>query len=167
MPDTRSIIESSISSIRQDGPADGGPEPDIQADTTDAADTGAAADDAPVREPDDIPDDPDVPAKVTEPATEPAKKPEEKVENDDVNAEPEFTTGKDGRKLVNRIPQPRVKAMVDKAVTKAVEAAKAAHTTEVAEYKTKIGSYDNLGAIMEHDADRFMAMIAEINPRYK
>lgn len=159
MPDTHSIIASAIAGIREDGPADGGPEPTETVETTETAvadtsdaDTGdgvAATDDgaaAPV-------------AKV--------EKPEEKADNDDFDKEPEFTLDARGRKSVNKIPQPRVKKMVESSVKRAVEARDKEHTEKVKAYEGELQSTRAIGKIMDDDPSRFMAILANHDPRYK
>lgn len=168
MSDTRSVIEASIASARQDSPADGGPEP---TETADAPESGGSGDPDPepetdLADPDPVDADPDEPAKVAEP--EPVKEPvEKKPEDDDFDKEPEYTEDKNGRKQVNRIPQPRVKKMVEHAVAKAVEAERAAHTEKIGGFEKQLKSYDQLGEIMESDPDRFMQMLTSTHPAYK
>lgn len=167
MPDTstRSVIEQSIAATREDGPADGGPDT-TGTETAETPETADTADEPETPDP-DTPDVPEGEEAVTPPA-EPEKKPEEKApENEDVEAEPEFTTDKNGRKRVNSIPQPRVKKMVEGAVKKAVEAATKDHTTKIAGHEETIKSYERMGSLIETDPDRFMTILAETNPAYK
>jgi hypothetical protein len=163
--------------MRQDAPADGGPDPVIDGDapdlggddTPDAGDGGlddadldpAAAGDGD----DDPPAAPVVPKVEDKPKDEP--KPEEKTDEDDFSKEPEFTTDKNGRKRVNSIPQPRVKKMVENAVTKAVTAKETEHTEKVKTFEKQIAEYEDLGSIMATDPDRFFGMLQSAYPAYK
>lgn len=163
--------------MRQDAPADGGPDPVIDGDAPDlggddAPDPGdGGLDDADLDpaaaggDDDDAPAAPVVPKVEDKPKDEP--KPEEKKDEGDFSAEPEFTTDKNGRKIVNRIPQPRVKKMVENAVTKAVTAKETEYTEKVSQFEKQIAEYEDLGSIMATDPDRFFGMLQSAYPAYK
>lgn len=171
MSDTHSIIAASIANIREDGPGDGGPEPTEPAESE------------PVAEPDPAPaadsdssdagsDAPDTGSSATsDPLPAPPKPAEEKPkdeakEGDDIDAEPEFKVDANGRKRINSIPQPRVKKMVEKAVTKAVEAKSAEFTEQIKTYESKVQEFEGIGQIMATDPDRFVQMLAKAYPAY-
>lgn len=157
MSETRSIIESSISSIREDSPADGGPEP---ADTgSESVELGGDTPE-PVASGDDEGDTGEIAAPAA-PVAE-VKPPEPEPENDDFDKEPEFTTDARGRKTANRIPHTRVAVMVKKAVEKA----QAALQPKLQEYEARVNQFEGLGQIMATDADRFMSMLAQAYPAY-
>lgn len=173
MSDTHDIIAASIASIREDGPGDGGPEPTTPAES-EPADT---SDLAPAADPDPDAGDSggdalDQGSSATSDPLPVAPKPaeekpkDEAKEGDDIDAEPEFKVDATGRKQVNRIPQPRVKAMVEKAVTKAVEAKSAEFTEKTQRYEAQIQEFEGLGQIMATDPDRFVQMLAKAYPAY-
>jgi len=166
--DTRSIIEASIANIREDGPGDGGPEPLASPDTPDIDTSDAPADPVDAPEPAEG-DTPAVPEPVSEtPATpEPPKEEKPAADNEDFDTEPEFTQDKNGRKIVNRIPQPRVKKMVERAVAKATEAKEREFTEKVSIFEQQIKGYEDLGEIMATDDGRFMQMLAQAYPAYR
>lgn len=182
MSDTRSIIAASISNIRQDGPADGGPEP--SAPEPAASDDQGAADDTatgfidepgdddpgPVTSDDDtdgVAGDPPPAAPVPEPVT-PDPKPEDKAtDNDDFDKEPEKIRDKNGREVVNRIPQPRVKRMVENAVKKAEAAKDEAHAATTGALRKQLDEFETYGVVMATDPERFMSMLAAAYPAYQ
>lgn len=168
MSDTRDIISQSIASMREDGPGDGGPDvstdtPDVDTSTesVEPTDTGDSTGDHPEES-----DTPAVPEPVSETPEAPAV-PEPPKDNEDFDTEPEFTTDKNGRKMVNRIPQPRVKKMVERAVARVTEAKEKEFTERVSTYETRIRDYEGLGEIMATDPDRFFSMLQNAYPAYK
>lgn len=176
MADTHSIITSSIANMRQDGPADGGPDPvsDGGSDPGVTDDFGGDEPDLPSGDDLDPADDNDpgervpVAPVVADPTEKKVEEPpKDKVDEDDFEKEPEFKVDASGRKQVNRIPQPRVKKMVETAVSKAVAAKDTEHTAAVKQFEERIANYDGLGEIMATDPDRFMSMVASAYPQYK
>lgn len=112
----------------------------------------------------------------------------QQVDEDDFDALPTHTTDALGRKVVNRIPHPRVKKMVERAtqkqiaaiakelgITKAeaelrLEDVTGALTERNAKYSTyeqRVQMMDQLEQIAASEPDRYMELLGQVNPAYK
>jgi hypothetical protein len=157
---TRALVAEATAALREGSTADSDSEPletPIDSVTTEAATTAGD-------EPSQTAGGDDTSERSAVPATaQDDKKPDE---DDDFEKEPEFTIGAGGRKQLNRIPQPRVKVMVDKAVAKAIEARDREHSAKVSEYEARVRNYDQIDHVAQNDPDRFISMLAQANPAY-
>lgn len=97
----------------------------------------------------------------------------EKAKTDDDPIAKELGDERDKNGKVNRIPHPRVKQIVEKAVARERETLTTAHTTAIAERDTKLkdqGEYidrvTRIESIMVEDPDRFLTMLPYVNPKY-
>lgn len=148
-----------------DADADAGDGDTVVADATDAdtdTDTDADADPATVV------DGADAGAK--EPAKEAAKEPvKELSEVEKILAEAGITPPKPGQKD-NKIPYSRTVKIIGNALKKQTDA----HTTRVTavearatSLETRVKSYENADRLADADPDRYMQVLATINPAYK
>lgn len=107
--------------------------------------------------------------------------------NDDFDAEPAERVDAIGRVRVTSIPHPRVKQMIEKreqkliaAVAKELGITKAAaelklddvlaglkeRGTKLTDFEGRLRHMDSVEAIIANDPDRFMQMLAQVDPRY-
>jgi hypothetical protein len=168
MPEeTRSVIQSSIASMRQDSPADGGPE--AAADSTPEVLTESPEEiDAPadVNEPDPAPAADAEPAADAKPAE--AKKDDKPADDDDdFSKVEEFEQLSDGRKRVNRIPHPRVKKMIEGAEKRVREMVGKEYGEKLTAAEKRLADMDAIGEIMQREPERFMEILAQTNPAYQ